>query len=249
MTIYETMDYMIPHYTKTDHEIYEFIKKFENLFINESINELVSNFPFSQAALTRFAKKLGFDGFSQFQYQLRIDQKIKEDSLIATPSLRSATYAKILEATEKNITNKEIEQLGNKILNADYLYTTGSNLSSLPAEYLKMGMRIFHLDNISFLSPDDFFIPAKNTKNNVILIYSAFSGRAYKEHLETLNNFKEQPYICLITMNPKHSLKKFANQVIILPETTMQDYGGKAITETLAFLMFNDMLFDYLKNI
>lgn len=244
MSIYEKMDYMMPHYTKTDHSIYEYVKKFENSFIHESINDLVTRFNVSQAALTRFAKKLGFDGFTQFQYQLKLEQEYKK-STSPLPNYRSSTYAKLLEATETAIKPKQIEQLGNKILEAQYVYTTGYNLARLPAEVLEIGLRISRIDSISFISTEKFMVAGKNTNRYVLIVYSSNDGKSMKYNIEKLSLSNNKPYICLVTINSKHPLKKYADQVILLPETTMQDYGNKAITETFAYLMLDDILIDY----
>lgn len=71
MNIIDRMDTLVAAYTATDRKIYEFIKKFPEQFASCSLNEIVERFKISQPALTRFAKKLGFSGFLEFQYQYR----------------------------------------------------------------------------------------------------------------------------------------------------------------------------------
>lgn len=173
-----------------------------------------------------------------------MEQEYKK-STSPLPNYRSSTYAKLLEATETAIKPKQIEQLGNKILEAQYVYTTGYNLARLPAEVLEIGLRISRIDNISFISTEKFMVAGKNTNRYVLIVYSSNDGKSMKYNIEKLSRYNNKPYICLVTMNSKHPLKKYADQVILLPETTMQDYGNKAITETFAYLMLDDILIDY----
>ena len=46
----------------------------------------------------------------------------------------------------------------------------------------------------------------------------------------------------MITLNPKHPLKKKANYTIVLPRQRIIDVNRNVLPETLAFLMFVDVL-------
>ena len=73
MNIFELMESRKNTFSATDRKIYENIKKFPQSYAENKISDLVQSFGFSQAALTRFAKRLGFEGFNVFQYQFRLD--------------------------------------------------------------------------------------------------------------------------------------------------------------------------------
>ena len=73
MDIFEQMKIKRSSFSNMDSRIYESIRKFPEMYASSTISELVQNTGFSQAALTRFAKRLGFDGFNLFQYQFRMD--------------------------------------------------------------------------------------------------------------------------------------------------------------------------------
>ena len=70
MNLFEHMDAMASSFTKTDHYIYTQCKKFTTDFAEDSITMITQNHNISQPALTRFAKKLGFSGFNEFQFAL-----------------------------------------------------------------------------------------------------------------------------------------------------------------------------------
>ena len=62
MDIFEQMKSKRSSFSNMDSRIYESIRKFPEMYASSTISELVQNTGFSQAALTRFAKRLGFDG-------------------------------------------------------------------------------------------------------------------------------------------------------------------------------------------
>ena len=73
MNIFELMDSKVSSFSKTDKAIYEQIKKFPEEFANSSLNVLCDSGSFTKSAMTRFAQKLGFAGYTEFQYQFQQD--------------------------------------------------------------------------------------------------------------------------------------------------------------------------------
>ena len=75
MNTLELMDASVSSFSKTDRQIYESIRKFPEEFATRSITDVSDNTRVTKPALTRFAKKLGFNGFAELQYQLAQDLK------------------------------------------------------------------------------------------------------------------------------------------------------------------------------
>ncbi len=239
MTIFELMDSMKNKYTKTDLQIYEFIKKFPNKFQSDPITDLVENFGFSQPSLTRFAKKLGFSGFNQFQYQLQND--MNQPSL-QTES-RSQFYAKFLEMTESSINQKDLKKITMYITNADRIIFGGNHISSIPANYLDLSFKLLSTKATAILQEGQPSFPLR--KNDVFLLFSSYTGKGFKNYPTKLDS--KGVHTILVTLTPKHPLRKEFEIVFVLPESQSIHNSKTVMTETFAYFMFIDLLLESLK--
>ncbi len=238
MTIFELMDQYSNQYTKTERKIYENIKKFSDQYANKSLPELVEITGFSQAALTRFAQKLGFAGFSQFQYQYQ--QDLLSQNTNEEKKTRSQFYGEFLENTEHSIDKETLIEIAKHFMQCDHAFLAGANLSSLPAQYLDMSFRILKTCFSTCVDTKLGLQPV--TSNDVYLLFSAYNGYEQRTVLQGFENAKEKPYRILVTLTNKHPLRKSFDEVIVLPESKAVNTNMTVMTETFAFMMFNDLL-------
>ena len=245
MNIITRMDSLVASYTATDRRIYEAIKKFPDRFASDSIRNLVQYLGISQPALTRFAKKLGFSGFLEFQYQFRQDYSaVKTDK---TPEKRSEFFSQYLQNTENSLDPAVLHTLGQRIYNARMTYFTGYSIAGLPARYIGGFSSLGMLVSGVYVAPDD--LPLGFAGDEVLLIYSAIAGDRFRTYLSMLSRMEHKPYIVMITMNAKHPLRKYADQLIILPEAGIISDNTSAMPETMEFLMFTDLLIQQIQNL
>lgn len=238
MNLFEHMDALAHTFTKTDHYIYTKCKKFTSLFAEGSIAEITKNDDISQAALTRFAKKLGFNGFNEFQFALAM--QIKEGTIEGKEKTPAHSYAETLIETEKTLTDKVLQPILNKLKMCNDIYTSGIHMSSLPARYLDYYFKISCNYHSEFLSIDSF--PSSFKNNSILFLFSVESGTYFQTRYKEREKEENIPYIVLITLNPKHPLRKKVNHTIVLPHTKMVDSDRNVLPETLSFLMFIDVL-------
>lgn len=238
MNVIELMDAKASSFSKNDTKIYESIKKFPDNFANNSITEICNETGFTKAALTRFAQKLGFSGFTEFQYQFSKDK----DELYNTKVKRlSDIYSDILRRTEDMIDDETIENLAKKILKSNIVYLKGSNLSRLPAEELNIGLRLTCKTTPNFIQEDIDSVHFKT--DDVLLIYSAKSGDAQTNICRQLRDeTKDRPYAILLTTNAKHPLRHNFNEIIVLPDVPLSESKDAALSDTFSFLLFNELL-------
>lgn len=238
MNLFEHMDAMASSFTKTDHFIYTQCKKFTTDFAESSITAITQHHNISQHALTRFAKKLGFSGFNEFQFALAM--QIKEGTLEGKEKTPAQSYAEALTETEKVLTDKVLAPVLDVLQDHKDVYTSGAHIASLPARYLDYSLKILGNYHSEFLNVDDF--PAVYPKKSVVFLFSVETGTHYQTRYEGREKNAQNPYIILITLNPKHPLKKKANYTIVLPKQRIIDVNRNVLPETLAFLMFVDVL-------
>lgn len=238
MNIFETMDSNVSTYSKTDLRIYETIKKFPDAYAAESIQEIVNGFSVSQSALSRFAKRNGFDGFLQFQYQLKQDIEKKKDD---TKFKRSIFYGKFLEQTEDSIDPDQLNRIAQKISQSRHFQIAGVSLSEIPAKYLFASCGIFKYCYPSLYDPLFGTYPL-DSSDDVYLLFSAYDGHPQQQYLEQMSKLSSKPYTILVTLTKKHPMRKYFDDIVVLPESKTVDMGHTVMTETFAFLMFDDLL-------
>lgn len=246
MTIFDEMEAKKNTFTKTDNEIYATIKKFSDDVATNRINEIVSIFGISQPALTRFAKKLGYSGFTEFQFAYKNDlQNLKEKP----KKTHAQVYGDLFSSIENSISKEEIHSLAKRMISSHIIYTAGASIAQIPASY------IFSIGQITgwftAIQCSTHEIPSYMQNDDVFILFSAYSGSAFKSSMERFHGKETQPYKILITFNPKHSLRKEFDMIFVLPAVNNSSSAiGTAVTaEPISFLFFIDLLVDEITRI
>lgn len=238
MNTIELMDGSVSSFSKTDRAIYEAIRKFPDTFATSSVTQLSLSAGFSKPALTRFAQRLGFSGFVEFQFQFAQDL---EQARARTDAPTSAeVYGSLLKAVEERLDRSQLRGLIDRMRTSRHTYLMGYNLSRIPAEELNIALQ-FHADIAASFPQNDVmqhFMP-----DDLLIVYSAVGGDSYKG---LLHEFKigrnTKPYMVLVTTNSKHPLRRHFDEVIALPSATITSGSRTVLADTFAFLMFNDVL-------
>lgn len=238
MNTIELMDGSVSSFSKTDRAIYEAVRKFPDTFATSSVTQLSLSAGFSKPALTRFAQRLGFSGFVEFQFQFAQDL---EQARARTDAPTSAeVYGSLLKAVEERLDRSQLSALIDRMRTSRHTYLMGYNLSRIPAEELNIALQ-FHADiAVSFPQID---VMQRFMPDDLLIVYSAVGGDSYKG---LLHEFKigrnTKPYMVLVTTNSKHPLRRHFDEVIVLPTATITSGSRTVLADTFAFLMFNDIL-------
>ena len=239
MNTLELMDASVSSFSKTDRQIYESIRKFPEEFATRSITEVSDNTRVTKPALTRFAKKLGFNGFAELQYQLAQDLKEMKENPVGDSN--SDKYANLLIQTEKSVDKEAVRRLIRRMKSSRKVILMGANLSRLPAEELLVALSLN--DEICSMMPQTDLMPFHYSENDMVIIYSAISGNSYQDYLR---NFRKEnaikPYLVLITTNSKHPLRHNFDEVFCLPTLPLAGTTNTVLSDTFSFLMFNDVI-------
>ncbi len=237
MTIFELMDSKRNTYSKNDLRIYNNIKKFPDAYATLSFTELIEETGFSQASLTRFAKKIGFNGFQEFQYQFIQDYNSRHEHRQLS---RSEVYGELLTLTEKQLKEELIHNLCARIQASHKVYFSGTSLARMPAEYLDISLKIIGYTNTEFLPVDILYGHA--TKEDTLIFFSAHTGILATDFMERIKRHNATPHMILVTMNPKHSLRKYFDEVILLPDISSSYIDQSVVSDTFSFFMLIDLI-------
>lgn len=238
MNTLELMDASVSSFSKTDRAIYEAIRKFPGNFATQSVTQLSETTGFSKPALTRFAQRLGFGGFVEFQYQFAQDHERRSQRSDAPSS--AEVYGNLLKAVEERVDRAWLEGLIERMRKSRHVYLMGYNLSRIPAEELNMALQFEPSISASYPQVD---ITQRYTSDDLLIVFSAVSGNSLKG---LMHEFKvgrnTKPYLVLITTNSKHPLRRNFDEVVVLPSATLASGSHTVLADTFAFLMFNDVL-------
>lgn len=238
MNAIELMDSKSSSFTKTDRAIYESVRRLPDRFATQSLTEISQHTDYSKSALTRFAQRLGYDGFVEFQYHFARSLQEAQERDGAPTSAES--YGQLLKAVEEQVSSHVLGDLVKRMEACRHVYLMGYNLSRVPAEELDVALRFTPHILASYVQPD---FPPRLCSEDMVIVYSAVSGGSYGAFMrEVRNSAANKPFMVLVTTNFKHPLRRNFDQVIVLPTLSLSTASSVVLSDTFAFLMFNDML-------
>ena len=240
MSIFDDMDMASAQFTKTDRVVYETIRKFPDLFVQGSLAAIAEETHLSAPSLTRFAKRVGYKGFSEFQYQFRSDLEERDENQTGS---KSDAYAELLRKVERDVPDALLCDLVRRMRDASTVVATGASLSRIPAYHLFV-MAGALLGKGLYLNADE--LTSHIGSDCVPFVFSVNSGFAYRKVLGKIREQKCPPYVVLVTMNPHHTLAKHADQVVVLPRLLSGESLGVGTADSMAFLMFLELLTGHL---
>ncbi len=238
MNTIELMDGSVSSFSKTDRAIYEAIRKFPDMFATSSVTEIANGGGFSKPALTRFAQRLGFGGFVEFQYQFA--QDLEERRQRSDAPTNAEVYGSLLRLVEERLDRGQLVVLIERMRSSRHVYIMGYNLSRMPAEELNIALQFDPSIHASYPQID---VSQRFASEDLLVVYSAVSGNSFKDLMHDLKNGRNtKPYMVLVTTNSKHPVRRSFDEVIVLPTANVATSDRTVLADTFAFLMFNDVL-------
>lgn len=242
MTIFEIIESYLPFFSKTDLKIYEGIQRFPEHFANDSITKISLDSGVSKSALSRFAQKLGFSGYTEFQFQLNNDRNNHKGNSDDTVSL-SGAISNLLNQVEQMIAPETLDKVIEQLRQARGIYILGYHTSRLVAEELTLTLS--HYTDFVVCNPSVDSLPSNCKSDDLVIIYSSLTGQAYKEFLMNLKKRPEKrPHLILITTNPKFPLRQHFDDIVIIPSPSVSilEWTNTAVAEIFAYIFFNELL-------
>lgn len=231
--------------SKSDKKIYQVVLQHPTHIQLLTIQKIATESKTSIASVQRYCKKLGYDGFKEFKFQLK-SFILQQENSGNNKSLFLKEYIKVV-SDFKNIDKDELESLANDLLEARQSFLMGIYYSSIPAKQLAMGLN--DLNKSSFYT--DNYVTASHwnglmDKNDVFALFSVSGDEAsIKKYLsETFVKIKKA---YLITFNPDTLLKKKFNHCIVLPGKAFV-YNSSIDTQSL-FSLFVEMIIEKIAHI
>lgn len=221
MNPYEMMKLHEAEFTKSDQQIYQSILKNPQNAISFSIVRSAELMNSSKDGLLRFCKKIGYEGFKEFRFELAryVHSGIHE----SVPSTSSDKRKKVIEIYKQGlsdlvegITDTNIHSLSDRILQSNHIRIFAIHRTSLAAK--EFSYRLMKIGIASDSYHDSLFFKSiiDTAKAGDLHIFITMSANS-PDILESIENSKKaNAKIILVTQNDRYKNDQI-DQIIILP--------------------------------
>lgn len=160
-------------YTETEQFILSYFNQHIDTLPYMSLNDICHELYISNASIVRFCQKLGFNGFNELKYKLKNELHVSSD--IHSPGKMLQHRISVFKDFIDIVDDIKIQNICSIILNSEFLYIYGRNMSSIPAKYLYSMLNIMDIpcifiDWIDFLSALSTTLP----DNATLIIYTNY---------------------------------------------------------------------------
>jgi len=239
-------------YTDTEKRLAEYILSNRDEILEDSAQVLGEKVNTSAAAVVRFAKKLGFKGFTAFKVELAKDTSVEEvdfddiikeeDSMNIMEKKAQAINQKNLEQTYKLINPQVLEDVIEKLITAETIYLFGVGGSGIVCDdfqnkLIRINKRVlFHKD------PHIQLAAAAHINNRDVAIGISYTGNT-KEVTTALSHASAiGAYTVGITQMSKSKLSKICSSLLYVP-TEEKELRLGAILSRNSSLIITDLLY------
>ncbi|RHW46323.1 hypothetical protein DS832_06075 [Bombilactobacillus bombi] len=230
--------------TKQEKVVADSLIEYPRFVLEKNISNLALSINVSRNTITRFCKKLGFSGYSEFKYEynkyLNHGTTIKStDNNNLIRNIIDDYQRKLSEISNNDYLNdKDINNLAKTILNKNPLKIIGTGKSTPPALQLKYSLQtlgiyaqimdsIYYSDDFSYLF----------NKNDIVLVYSV-SGHSVLTNAIMQGAITKKAAIYMVTTNK--NIKIPLKALFILPNVSIDN--NFLFSNHTFFYIFNDIL-------
>lgn len=237
----EKLDLKKDTFTKKELVIYNILKNNPDSILRESAATLSKAYGVSQATITRFCQKLGYDGFNEFKFDIFRYQKQDAD-ISEVGNSKIDNYCKLLKILEETLDKTKLERLADYINRSDKIILCGSHKSTIPAEMLKLNLFKFK-KTVQIITLDLVQEMTHFVNQNDLIIYFTNNGSSLQQFKPSLKLCVEENKckLAVITMNDKLSIKNISDPYIWIPSSTNQHFS-MYLENQIFFLIYVDLL-------
>ena len=199
----------------------------------------------SEAALTRFAKKLGYKGFREFIYSLKMKNNDTTNNINEMIEKVASTYRHILDKNLQLIDENQMQALAFSISQSKRILIYGMGSSGIAAQEFKL--RLIRLGLLVDAVTDSHLMKISSAlvKEKDLIIALSISGKT-KELLNGIKIAKERgAHVVLLTTAKQSPLLNSCCDEIIPVAATKNLSGGTLISPQFPLLVMLDMFYSY----
>lgn len=198
----------------------------------------------SETALSRFAKKIGFSGYREFQYMYEINFHMPKYTNDDVVQRILDTYEMLLQSFNGSIEVGKIKSFCEALSRAEriFIFALGSSAcaaSEFKLRFMRLGLQVEVIDN-----PHLMQMQAVLARQEDLVIGMSLGGET-REVLGALKAAKLRNVgVTLITANRKKSLHDLFRQVLIVPSIEGLSLGDN-ISPQVPLLILTDIIYSF----
>lgn len=224
--------------TGTEETILNWLQNHASDTLHMNLSSLCAVLYTSNATIVRFCQKLGLSGYHDFKYQLREQRQ----TAFYPDTYISHTVAQ-LQDTIISLDLGQLNIIAELLTSGRPLYIYGTNLSALPARYLRI---VLHsLDYPSILLEWEPLLNglAGNIRNDAILLVMTASGCG-ERYLQTFRTAKERNItVILLTSDHRSPLIPYST-ITIITNDQKEEYQQIDINSRIGFFLVIQILIE-----
>lgn len=247
MNPFERLEYYKDSYTKSEKVIYTWIKENPTVLIKGSIDIIAEETSTSKAAMIRFSKKIGYNGFAEFKFELsryiiaggRQSSESKEelDTVRSITSLYSGYIRQINDCVDLKVVQSIVAEMNRakrvKIIGRN---RTGFSASQFRYRLSKIGFDAEAITDSILLTQ----IQDSLGKDDLVILFSTQAKeKAYYDFCKSAmkNGTKVVIISCANT-----SLLKLSHYHIVLPSISSASYSSFLDDQAIIFILIEILL-------
>ena len=150
MNPFDSMKLASGDFTKSDIRIYDYIMSNQYDAVQQNIVSMAKSIGVSKSALLRFAKKIGYVGFSEFKYDLAraVHRGGSESKDFSGGRIAEIVeiYQQTLGCISEMVDEQELIAIAKVIAAATRIKIFGFNITGLTAQYLRLRLSKINID-------------------------------------------------------------------------------------------------------
>lgn len=226
-------------FTKSEQKIKDHILKDPEVIVFYPLVEASNRIKVSKSALLRFCQKCGYNGYSEFKYEI--------SRLFHSGQLNSSSYESkssemidaycdaILEIKNRNL-DTLFDAISQDLISSTKIRIFGVHESGLPAHHLQYRLTTLGID-ADYVEPTLSSEKAIFGTSNDLHIYFSLSGKTMQIEEAIPNSFERRSKTLLITQNDRVKFKNHITHFILVPSLNSRSTQAFLDAQLLNFLI------------
>ncbi len=220
MNIIETLDQFKNSYTSNERKLYHLISKNPDLVHTYTITQIASLAGVSTSAMLRFCKRLGFNGYKEFKFEMDAWLRSKDKNSVPdhpVSKIANAYSEAILSIPES--CNDSLQELADEIRSSKKILALGRYRNKVVCD--KFAMNLTNLGITCMTASDlltyEHYVKITDKDTTVIVFSVLHDMRSYQTIIDDISQLTEK--LWLITNNEKKTKALGFSHVISIPST------------------------------
>jgi|GEM_PF-5422582 len=235
-------------FSKNEAKLAQIFRQKREVLLELSIATIAEQAEVSNATVSRFIRKLGYDDFNEFRYMLQSTQKrMQGESAIAQETnfvdLLRTDYNTLLDRATSLVSKNDLTYFVQKLTSAKNIYASGLGYSGLSAKemdnkFINIGILVKSLDDTSFIlahantmGANDLFIVFSMRGESEQLLAAMRIAKANGTTIILISNFSCSP------------MSVYADKVLLTAQKSDLS-NNLTITPQFAQIFLIDLLFN-----